>query len=764
MRRIRIPVVLFLVFILAMTGCSKSPDEKRQAYLESAQKYQEQGKFAEAAIQYRNALQIAPDDATTLVSLGEAQLKLNRPQEAYASFSRAAKADPKNVKAREYLASMLLLAKRYDMAEKESRAVLEIDPGHVMAREVLAQALFMGGKREEGIDIMEGLLKGKNPTEEMYINSIQMYMAVGRTPDALALIDRGAVLFPKSTRLRFMASDIYALQEDTGTALKWAQDAYKVSEESVSAGVALAMFYARNNMDALYRSQLAVLQEKHPESPEPFLLEATILHTKKDLDGALKAARKARELKDSTQIRTLISQILLEKKEPAEAKALLTESMEKDAKDILSRVLLAQIYLDEKDGTKALDVLGEPLKTAAKSPDVASTAAQAYMLKGDVKKARELVENALREHDQNISLHRMMAKIHFLQGEFRKALAETDLLVSHSVNTPDILYVGALSALRSTGPQAALPYIQSLKDKAANDWITLHAQLRYYLDQKDSKNAFPIAEKALGLYPDNEEALAFYASLAPAEVGWQKAIDKVKGVCAKTGAAGCHMVLSALHEGSGNKDLALAEIKKAIELDPRKDAYYHALAQYYARNKMLEKALDEYEGILHKNPSDLAAATMLALLHQNAGNPDSAMKTYKYILDRDPKNGLAANNMAWMLAEKGTKRDLDEALKLAQTAKDMYPEDPRVADTLGYVYLRKGMTDNALGQFQLALEKLADEPTILYHKALALVDLKRDTEAMNTLRKAMAGTKPFPEKQQAQKLLVRLMEGEKKKQ
>lgn len=47
----------------------------------------------------------SPDDATALVSLGEAQLKLNRPQEAYASFSKASKADPKNVKAREYLAS-----------------------------------------------------------------------------------------------------------------------------------------------------------------------------------------------------------------------------------------------------------------------------------------------------------------------------------------------------------------------------------------------------------------------------------------------------------------------------------------------------------------------------------------------------------------------------------------------------------------------------------------------------------------------------------
>lgn len=761
MRRISLFTILFVLFVMIVSGCGKSPEEKRQSYLESAQKYQEQGKYAEAAIQYQNALQIAPDDVKTLVSLGEAQLKVNRPQEAYASFSKASKADPKNVKAREYIASMLLLAKKYDLAEKEARAILEIDPRHILAREVLAQSLFMDGKRDEGIRTMETLLREPKTTEEMYINTIQMYMSVGRTSDALALIDKGAVLFPKSTRLRFMASDIYALQKNKDTALKWAQEAYKVSEGSVSAGVALAMFYARNNMDALYRSQIEALQKEHPESPEPYLLEATILRTKGDLEGTLKAARKARELKDSTQVRTMIAQILLEKKDTAQAKAMLDESIQKDSKDILSRILLAQIYLDEKNATKALELLGEPLKTAALSPDVASTAAQAYLLKGDSKKARELVENALKENDQNIVLHRMMAKIHFLQGEFPKALGETDLLIKHAVSTPDILYVGALSALRSTGPQAALPYIQSLKEKAPDEWITLHAQLRYYLDQNDRKSAYPIAEKAINLFPDNEEALAFYASLAPAAVGWQQAGEKVKAICAKTGTAGCHMVMSALLEGSGKKDLALAEIKKAIEIDPKKDAYYHALAQYYARNNMLKNALDEYEGILHKNPSDLTAATMLALLHQNAGNLDSALKTYKYILDRDPKNGLAANNMAWVLTEKGNKKDLDEALKLAQTAKDMYPEDPRVADTLGYVYLKKGMPDNALGQFQLASEKLSDEPTVLYHLALALADLKRDTEAVNVLRKALGSPKPLQEKQQAQELLARLQTGKK---
>lgn len=761
MKRITV-LSLLIVILVVFTGCSKSPQEKKQDYLESAQKYLSQGKNAEAAIQYQNALQITPDDVKTLISLGEVQLKLSRPQEAYAAFSKASQADPKNVKAREYLASMLLLAKQYDLAEKQASSILQTDQKNLLAKQVQAQSLFMGGKREQGVKVMEELMGGPNPTEDMYINTIQMYMATGRMDDALALVDKGSAKFPKSTKLRFVGSDIYAARKDPANARKLAEDAYNVSGGDITAGIALAMFYMRNNMEDLYLAQLAALKKNHPKNPEPYLLEASILNQKHDLDGALKTAQKALELKDTAQVRTFMAQILLEKKDNARAKEALEKSAEKFPQDMQSKLMLARIYIDEKDTKKALDILSEPLKVASYNPDVAATAAQAYLMKGDVKKARELVVNSLKGNENNIQLHRTMAKIHFLQGEFKEAMKEADLLTKHSVNTPDILYIGALSALRTTGPQGALPYIQSLKTQAPNDWITYHAQLRYYIEQNDKKNAFPIAERAIALFPRNDEALSMYAYTAPDVVGFQAAITRVSGICASSETGSCHMILSALLEGSGKKDEALSEIKKAIDLDPKKDIFYHALAQYYVRNKMLKNALDEYQTILNKKPDDLRAATMLALLHQGAGNMDDARKVYKYILDKDPKNALAANNLAWVIAEKGSKNELGEALKLAQTAKDMYPDDPRIADTLGYVYLKKGLPDNALGQFQVASEKLGDDPTISYHMALALIDLKRNTEAASYLKKSLSSTKPFPEKQLAQAQLTRIQSGKSK--
>ena len=78
--------LIVCVSLSLLPGCSKSPEEKRDAYLSSARTYMESEKYAEAAIQYRNALQISPDDVQTLISIGEVQLKLQKPQEAYNAF------------------------------------------------------------------------------------------------------------------------------------------------------------------------------------------------------------------------------------------------------------------------------------------------------------------------------------------------------------------------------------------------------------------------------------------------------------------------------------------------------------------------------------------------------------------------------------------------------------------------------------------------------------------------------------------------------
>jgi tetratricopeptide (TPR) repeat protein len=744
----------FISCFLLMSGCSKSPEEKREAYLKSAQSYMEKEKYAEAAIEFQNAIQIAPDDSQTLVTLGEVQLKLMEASDAYKTFSKAVSVDPRNTKAHEYLASIQLLARKYDLAEKQASTILEYEPGNRRAQEMLAQALFQNGKQKEAVAIMEELLKDSKPLEATIINAVQMYMAGGRIDDALSLLSSGSSLYPDSSKIRFLASDIYVFKDDIKHARSWAEDAYRVEEDNINAGIALARFYAGHRMDDLFKTLISELKNKFPKNPSPYLLESGIMQQKGNLDEALALAETARKLEDTTATKTLIAQLLLEKGDIPGAQEILTKALEKDPNAVPSRILLARIYLQQDNPQQTLDTLDVLIRSMPQRPDVAVPTAQAYLMKGDPLKARDLVEKSLQEYKNNPALHGIMAKIQFMEGNFKEALSEVNLLVDNSAATPDVMYIGALSALRTGQTAQASSCVESLKESSPDSWQTLHSQSLLALSENDKKSAYRYAEKAISLFPEKPQALALFTSIAPAVITRQEAIQKVRAACGKHNSAYFHMIIARLMETSGDVEGALKEMKEAIKLEPEDTSLYHALAQFYARNNMMKKAIDEYEGLVNAKPDDLRAATMLALLNQNQGRVSDAKKVYSYILERDPKNALAANNLSWILVQSGRSGDLNEALRLAQIAKDKFPEDARIADTLGYVYLKKGLAENALAQFQLAVEKLPEEPSINYHMALALVEMSRNPEARKFIEKALDAEAAFDERKAAQELMA----------
>jgi tetratricopeptide (TPR) repeat protein len=751
-----IALIMLVPFLFIVSGCSKSPVEKRDAYLKSAASYVKDGKYAEAAIQYQNALKIAPDDSSTLMALGEVQLKRMRGDEAYKAFYRAAAADPKNTKAHEYLAYMQILAKKYDMAEKEARAILAYDPANHDAKQILAQALYNTGKKDEAIAIANELLKAPKPGEAEFSNAANMYMGINKPDDALATISRGISFYPGSTKLKFLASDILAAKGDLPGARKWAEDAYQSNRKDLTAGLGLARFYQTHKMEGLFSALLEELKIAFPKEAGPYLLESGFLQGRHELDKAIAAAEKGLALQDSTANRTQLAGLVLEKGDMQRAEKLLTEAIGKDSKNIPARVLLAQIYLKQKNSQKALDALDMLIKNVPQRPDVATEAAQAYFMKGDLVKARGFVERSLVENKRSVALHSMMAKIEFAQGSYKDALDEVDLLGNYALVQPDILYVGVLSSFSLSQKDKASAYTDALKKIAPDTWASLHSQSLVALSRKDRKTAYDAAERAMTLFPQRPQALALYADIAPSVITLKQTIGRISSICSQNETASCHMILSRLMESSGDVDNALFQLKEAAKLESDNASLAHAIAQFYVRHNMIKKAMDEYEALVNKKPNDLKAAFMLAQLNQSQGNFKDAKKVYVYIMERDPKNVLAANNLAWILADSGSPTDLTEALRLAQIAKEKFPEDPRIADTLGYVYLKKGLVQNSLGQFQLALEKMPKEPTINSHMAMALVQLSRKPEARRYAEAALGSKAPFAERDQTQDLLRKI--------
>jgi Tfp pilus assembly protein PilF len=59
-------------------GCSRDPNVRKQKYYESAQRYAEKGQYREAAVQYKNAIQIDSTYGNAHYGLAQSFLKLQQ--------------------------------------------------------------------------------------------------------------------------------------------------------------------------------------------------------------------------------------------------------------------------------------------------------------------------------------------------------------------------------------------------------------------------------------------------------------------------------------------------------------------------------------------------------------------------------------------------------------------------------------------------------------------------------------------------------------
>ena len=86
-----------LVWMLVVPAYSADPRTKKAAYIEKADAYSKDGKYAEAVIELKNAVQIDPNDAVAQYKLGLAYLQLGKQEnfpEALKAFESSIKNDP----------------------------------------------------------------------------------------------------------------------------------------------------------------------------------------------------------------------------------------------------------------------------------------------------------------------------------------------------------------------------------------------------------------------------------------------------------------------------------------------------------------------------------------------------------------------------------------------------------------------------------------------------------------------------------------------
>lgn len=186
---------------------------------------------------------------------------------------------------------------------------------------------------------------------------------------------------------------------------------------------------------------------------------------------------------------------------------------------------------------------------------------------------------------------------------------------------------------------------------------------------------------------------------------------------------------------------------KALSLRP--DDRQLAIRAFQVRSSGgLEKPEAPLVNYLLARPLDAELRLVVAQSHQARGERGQAIREYEQVLAGAPDNYVALNNLAWSYFETGDPR----AEEIARRAYEQSPQDASVADTLGWIQVKKGNLAEGLPMLQKAVE-YSDNPEIRYHLAAGLAASGDKAGARRILQHLLSGKERFPSRQGAEELL-----------
>jgi tetratricopeptide (TPR) repeat protein len=746
---------MLCVGALLFTGCARSPQAKRDKYLAAGKKQMEKKDYARAVLEFRNAASATPQDAEPYYQMGLAYLGTHDYQSGIKALMHAAQIDPKHQGAQLKLAELMSTAagatpEFLDEAEKRAEAVLALSPDNPDALSALALDEVRLGRPEDAAKRLEETLE-KFP---------------------------GNLNAAKTMALAKMAS------HDLPGAEQVLKKAAALSPHTIEPEMALGRFYllTRRRVDAEGAFQRAV--EIDPKSGPALLELGRIQVALHHDDQAEKTFRRLSDLPDK-DYRALHATYLFRRGQRADAIKEFERLAKDDPKDHAASINLIRAYFATKRLPDAGRTIEAALKKNPKDTAVLIERGKLYFATGRMQEAQQDLTQALRFDPGSAVAHYLMSRIY--RSARQEALRRQELTEAIK-SDPGHLQARlelAESLTADGGAKTALEYL----DKASaaqkrspalitqRNWALLvldnQAEARKSIDEglaiqktpdlllqdgllrhktKDLAGARSSFKKVLELSPENTRALEALASSYLEEKKPDAALATVQDYVSRSPkSAKLQYVLGELLLRAGKREEARVAFSAVLQSQPELLDAKMQLAEIDIADGKLDAARQRLVPIAAtkdgKAPAELALAT---IEERPGGNAQAAIEHYRKVLEVDPNNLPALNNLAYHLAN--DTKQFDEALKYAQQAKELAPKIPGVDDTIGWAYYNKGLYDDAVRHLRAAVSAQPNAQ-FKYHLAMAYFRAGDYKRARALLGEARTMDATLPELAMAQRVL-----------
>ncbi len=741
-----LPFLLLLGLILTGASCGSQSKAK---HLARGEEYLQKRKFDEAIMEFRTAADIDKRSAEAHWGLARAFESLGQLSETVNELRAVADLQPENLEAKIKLGNYYLLTAppQAGEAQKILEDILAINPKYVEAH-VLKASLFAAQKKSEKeiLGVLGYAVALEPDRAETYMSVARYFSKIGKAEEAENAINKGISVAP----LRSLGYIEYARFLDSAGRFNEAEAQYKraaeVEPESIEARQAVAEFYLKQRQfdraEQTYK-ELVFIQENSNEARLD--LAGFYSAVGRDDEAIAVLSDILKGAPESARARYRLAEIYLERKQNelvAEQLDVLLKSNDTDAEALMLR---ARLRLQENRAEDAVKDLEEILKKQPSQRTALFYMTQARLALGQIEPARAFIGDLEKYHPNYLRAKLLKIQADFADGEPHKALRQaSDLFQAatnaypNAENTAQQLEDLRVRALTARGlanlelgklaeARADLQQVQKLSPNSAAAMVNL---AKVFVAEKNTSEALKLYNNALTADTKNFDALTGLIAILKTQKQFGEARARINKLIAqgdnqRDALAALHYLKADVFTAENNQSAAENELKTAIETDGEYLPAYSAFAAILLERNQTDAALEQYNKVIGKKPS-ASIYTLLGMLEEGRGNFADAEKNYRKALDIESDAPVAANNLAWLIAD-NNQGNLDEALQLAQKTVNKNQSAAGYLDTLGWVYYKKGLFLPAIEQMKKAV-------------ALDQIEAKRRGAKINPAYRARLGT------------------------
>lgn len=696
--------------LLFASACS------RHAEIARAQKLEQQGQPNQALEIYKAQYAVTPEylharRADLQYHMGECLLAMGRTREAFSAYTKAVDIDDTHRLAHLRLGEMYLLSGAGENATEQAQAVLKNGGPNLDALALLGEAAAANGNLEVARSAFQTVLK-KDPSRiKVALSLADILNRAGDSDAAKQVLMNTAKAQPHSSAPWVALGRL----EETLGHIKPAEDAYRTAvkvEDTPETNLRLAQYLQRTarvdeaksvlaHVDALRptfataNADFALISDRPGEAREGYLAALNGLTAPSGADNESRARTISRLIEadlagqSASDTRTQITPVTVAQQH--------LEYFRHELDPAALNMLEAEIALAGNDLSSASAHAAAAVQLAPDSTPALYIVGLVKLRAGDSNAARSDWENALESDTEHIPSRLALAQLSLEENDVKSALGYVVPAVRQEPGNYNalLLFGRILLAQKDYASAQIIASRASVVAPSANGPDLLRGDIALALN--DPGKALIAFQKAVVLDPHSQDAVEGLARAYREGHVTRPMLFDMEHIGLQPPVSPTLLAISGrlFAEHGWNED-AKRSLRECLSAQPNNASVALELS------RLLLQSGDEQQATRYAAMVPGLSQVVEGVAAEEKGNPQQAIEHYEAALRAGDRSGVAANNLAWIYANRGI--NLDRALSAAQSAVEARPREAGVLDTLGFVYLQRRQYTDAVGILQHARE------------------------------------------------------------